>query len=299
MAKYLRYLSTWSTCINDVHLVRNDPEIDAALRDTDVPYLCWMYEFYAMPLLTHGIAKVNIWFNASPSNPEPGVLPSCPEDKSGEGIVDVFEFFDIAHYRGLTVAERRGYYLERIHAALLRCARRFGWETTQLEEARARILRDDFRFSFFWKKPLSSPDRRTRVQAFFEVTELTRIYLVFFDRKMQERRRVLLCSLDYYSGAGEMELHRIEWLDARTVRITQKNGRDYWLCTTDGVPVFHYPRGESGDAHGEYDLGRIYLAGKLAPMDRERGMKLIESAAAKGYAHAVRFLERGEGRGES
>jgi hypothetical protein len=89
-----------------------------------------------------------------------------------------------------------------------------------------------------------------------------------------------------------MELHRIQWLDDRTVRITQRNGRDYWLCTTDGVPVLHYPRGESGDPHGEYDLGRIYLAGKLAPRNRERGLKLIQSAAAKGYAHAVRFLER-------
>ncbi|MCI0376500.1 MAG: SEL1-like repeat protein [Gemmataceae bacterium] len=294
MAKYLRYLAIDFIRGNDVNDTRGDVELYAAVRDTDVPYLGWMYESYATPLLTNGIAKVNVFFTAASLNPEPVVFPSCPEDKPGEGIADVFEFFDAAHYRGLTVAERRLYYLDRIHAALVRCAGRFGWETRQLEEARARIVRNDFRFTFWWKKPLSSPDRRSRVQAFFDVTDCTRVYLVFFDRKMQERRRVLLCTLGVISGIGEHLLHRIQWLDARTVRVTQKNGRDYWLCTTDGEPEFHYPRGESGDPHGEYDLGRIYLTGALTPPDRERGLKLIACAAAKGYAHAIRFLKTAE-----
>jgi hypothetical protein len=291
MAKYLRYLAMSFTRANHPDLATDDPELWAALRDSDVPYLTWMYESYATPLLSGGVSKVNIWLTSASPNPAPTVSPSCPEDKEGEGIADVFEFFDLAHYRALPAADRRRYYLDRIHAALLRCARRFGWTTASLEEAHARILRDGFRFCFFWKKPRASPDRRTRVQAYFDVTDRARIYLVFFDRTMAEQRRVLLCRLEPRSGAGTLELHRIEWLDARTVKVTQKNGRDYWLCPKDGDPEFHYPRAERDDPHGLYDLGRIYLAGKWVPPDPERGLKLIESAAAKGYAHAQRFLD--------
>jgi hypothetical protein len=291
VAKFLRHLAVWFVRGNNWRDYIDDPEMYAAVRDTDVPYLCWMVEHYATPLLSRGVGKVNICFNSTSSNPPPEVTPGKPEDKAGEGIAYVFEFFDAAHYRAQSVAERRRYYLDHIHAALCRCANQFGWDQRPLDEARDRILREDFRFSFGWKKPLASPDRRLKVQAWFEVSDRTRISLIFFDRDLAEQRRVLLCTLGVGSGSGEMELHRIEWLDTRTVCITQKNGRDYWLCPVDGEPEFRYPRGESGDRHGEYDLGQIYLAGQWVPEDRERGLKLIESAAAKGYTHAVRFLE--------
>lgn len=292
MAKYLRHIACCFVQGNNIHGIVDDPDLWAAVRDSDVPYLSWMYEFYATPLASNGIGKVNILFTSAFPNPAPEVLPGKPEDKEGEGIAYVFESFDGPHYRALSLSERRRYFLDRIHSALLRCARQFGWETKQLDAARARILQDDFRFHFFWKKPVASPDRRTKVQAFLDVTDQTRVYLIFFDRRMQEQKRVLLYTLELGPGIPDYVLHHIEWLDERTVKITQKNGRDYWTCTIDGDPTFHYPRAESGDPHGEYDLGRIYLSGRLIPLDRERGLKLIESAAAKGYAHAIRFLER-------
>src|SRR5262245_494683 len=177
MAKYLRYLSDWFVRGNSVCDYVDDPQTVAAVRDTDVPYLCWMVEFYATPLLSRGVGKVNICFNSTSPNPPPVVTPGAPEDKDGEGIAYVFEFFDVAHYRALPVAERRHYYLDRIHAALCRCAAQFGWDQGPLDEARRRILRDDFRFTFFWKMPLASPDRRLKVQAWFQVTDQTRIYL--------------------------------------------------------------------------------------------------------------------------
>jgi TPR repeat protein len=59
-----------------------------------------------------------------------------------------------------------------------------------------------------------------------------------------------------------------------------------------GEARFHYPRAEQGDAHGEFDLGRMYYEGGLLPPERDRGLALIRSAAGKGYEHAVRFLRR-------
>lgn len=55
---------------------------------------------------------------------------------------------------------------------------------------------------------------------------------------------------------------------------------------------FHYPRAERGDPHGEYNLGREYFDGGLQHFGRARGLALIRSAAAKGYEHAVVFLNR-------
>jgi TPR repeat protein len=84
---------------------------------------------------------------------------------------------------------------------------------------------------------------------------------------------------------------KISWVDAKTVRVQTDNGRDYWLCSSDGTVEFHYPRAQTGDPHGEYDLGRMYYDGTGVLRDQERGLALIRSAAAKGHRHAVRFLE--------
>lgn len=293
MAKYLRYLAEHFTHGNSIHDdLRDDPTMWAAVRESGVPYLCWMYEFYALPLRSGGVGKVNLYLTPARPNPPPVVLPGCPEDRDGEGIASVFESFDFASYRSLGRPERAPYHLDRIHTALIRCGREFHWDTGPLDRARDLILQNEFRFCFFWKKPLSSPDRRTKVQAVIDVTDQARIYLAFFDGRMNPQRRVLLCTSGIGSGVGEMELHRIAWLDNQTVQVTQRNGHDFWTCTTDGDPVFHYPRADHGDPHGEYDLGQIYLEGRFVRQDRQRGLKLIESAARSGYKHAIRSLER-------
>lgn len=78
MAKYLRYLA-----------VHPEPAVLAVLPNS-TNHLCWMYEYYATPLPTGGVAKVNVWLTA---NAEP---PAAPAECLG--IADVRQYFDVPRF---------------------------------------------------------------------------------------------------------------------------------------------------------------------------------------------------------
>jgi len=281
MANYLRIINQHFMEGNSFGTMRECAELCAAVGPLDVPYLCWTFEHYATPVKTTGIGKVNVCFTQSAPN-----LP--PDDVLG--IAYVFEHFDVARYQSLANRDRALYHLDRLHAALARCARHYGWDPQSIEAAYAQIKEADFRFAFAWKKPLASPDRRLKVQVAVEVTDATRLYLVFTDRGGREMRRILLTRIGF--GSIEFLLGRIAWQDATTVRIEHHNGRDYWLCSTDGSPEFHYPPARDGNPQGVFSLGRMYYEGSFLLQDRTRGLELIESAAQQGDKHAQNYLRR-------
>lgn len=285
MPKYLRFIADHFTDADG----RPDEHLSAAWRQApEVWHLGWMYEHYATPMRANGVAKVNVFFTAAEVDRAPDEVLS---------IASVYETFDAEHFLSLPPPGRKKYYLDRLHAAMTRCAATFGWELRSLTDAYQRILDEDYQFSFLWKKPLASPDRRMKVQALVEASPFpVRLYVVLFDRQMNEMRRTLLSVGTNGRGAVEFALGEIGWVDANTVKILTTNSRDYWLCTTDGQLDFHYPRADDGDPHGEYDLGRLYYDGELVLQDRERGLKLIRAAASKGFKHAIRFLAQLENR---
>lgn len=292
MAKFLQGIQIWYAQGNHwAEATDNDPELSQAIGPALPPALRWMYEHCVQPLQSQGIVKVNVMFTQAESR-SPVVIPHTPEAKEGEGIAYVSEHFDLAHFQSQDIGEQRIYLLDRLHAALINCAATFGWNTEQLIAARERVVRDHFQFSFWWKKPVSSPDRKHKVQAFIEVADQAAITLVFTDRQQQEVHRALLCTAPPRSGLGELELHKVQWLDAETVQVTQQNKRDYWLCKVNGEAEFHFPRAEQGDPHGQYQLGQLYWEGRFVPRDRERGLEWMRAAAKQGYGHARRWLER-------
>ena len=284
MPKYLRYIACHFTDGDG----RGDQDLMAANREApEIGHLCWMYEHYATPLRSDGVAKVNVFFTAADLNR----LPDEVQD-----IASVYQPFDAGHFRSLPPAGRQQYFVDRLHGAVFALATHFGWDAQPLVAAWQRIIAENFQFAFFWKKPLSSPDRRWKVQAFIQAFPYPgNLYLIFFDGQMQEQRRVLLNENAFGPGAVEAALGRIQWVDSDTVQIWHWLGpwrdcfRDYWLCRTDGHLEFHYPRAEQGDPHGEFDLGRMYDDGGGILQNRERGLALIQSAASKGFKHAQRF----------
>lgn len=109
-------------------------------------------------------------------------------------LVSVREFF-IRAYPSFTGPQQQCYYLDRFHAAVIRCARRFGWDEAHVESVRERMLADNLQFAFWWKKPLSSPDRRIKAQGRVEAGSRTRLWLVFTDRRGNELGRCLLAEI--------------------------------------------------------------------------------------------------------
>jgi hypothetical protein len=279
MAKYLRFI--------DYHFANVECPTDdrplAVIGSAPESWpLRWMYEHLATPLPSGGVSKVNIYFTATTASDDPSEVL---------GIATVHQHFDPAHFFPRAPRDRQRYFLEQFHCAMLSCADHFGWDRQRLVDVHRQIIERDFRFTFFWKKPLASLDRRVKAQPFIDVsTYPTHLSLIFFDRKMHELRRTLLSVGTDGPGAVEFALGDIRWIDANTIRIQHQNERDYWLCTTDGDLQFCYPRADHGDPHGQYDLGRMYFDGQWVLQDRIRGLQLIEAAAQQGFKHAIRFL---------
>lgn len=248
-----------------------------------------MYEHLATPLPSGGISKVNVDFTTTTADADPSEVL---------GIATIQQHFDSSLFIELPTRARQQYFLTQLHGAMLRCANRFGWDPERLLEAYRQIVERDFKFTFFWKKPLTSPDRHLKIQAFIDASQFpTHIFLVFSDKEMHELRRILLSVGTDGPGAVEFALGDIRWVDNLTVRIQHQNGRDYWLCTTNGELSFFYPRADHGDPHGQYDLGIMYFEGQWVLQDQPRGIELIQAAATKGFKHAIKFLARQQSSG--
>lgn len=279
MAKYLRAIAVH---VGDEDGSRDEAIASALSAAAGVRHLSWMYEHYATPAVTDGVAKINIHLNANHVSHAPSEVL---------GIASVVEGFEAERFSGLGETEQRLYYLQRIHSGVTRCAAHFGWSPEPFVAAYERIVREEFQFSFYWKKPISSPDRQWKASALVQVSPLPgRLYLVFLDSRQREVRRVLLSAGVNGPGIVEFLLGKIRWEDQRTVRVEHQNGRDYWLCPVDGPWQFHYPRAERGDPHGSFELGRMYFEGRYVLRDQPRGLELIKFAADRGFKHAQNFL---------
>lgn len=78
-----------------------------------------------------------------------------------------------------------------------------------------------------------------------------------------------------------------------TLRVTHRTKRDYWGINTETDSVeFRFPRAESGDAHGQYALGGMYLNGDLVERDTAQAKYWLQLATDQGYKQAAGQLER-------
>ena len=55
---------------------------------------------------------------------------------------------------------------------------------------------------------------------------------------------------------------------------------------------FHFPRADSGDAHGQFDLAKMYIDGWIVDQDIEQARKWLERSAEQGFPRAIKLLQR-------
>src|SRR4029450_6895847 len=123
MAKFLRFIA------HDFQDAEGRPDQAMWMVARSAPetwHLPWMYEHYATPVRTAGVAKVNVLFTVTDLNRTPHEVL---------GIADVHEPFDAAHFGALPPKGRQQYFLDRLHGAMLRCATHFGWNAQPLQDA--------------------------------------------------------------------------------------------------------------------------------------------------------------------
>lgn len=272
MTKFLR-------CIAGYH----DPEIEQAISRAGAVYVFPMYQYYATPLRADGCAKLNVCFRRQPAQCAPSLAL---------GVATVERLFDLDAFSKAPTPTQRRRVLDELHATVLSAGKHFGWSMDRAQEAYARIVQNTLRFQFVWGKPKANPSRKMRVQVEVDFADSVRLDVTFLDTKGHSILRKPFSVLGPGLGGVAFVLGKIEWLDDKSVRITHQNGRDYWVCRTDGTVDFFYPRAESGDAHGMFELGRMYCEGQYILRDPLLGRQLVEAAAKQGYTHAVNYLRR-------
>jgi hypothetical protein len=272
MPKFLRYIAGY-----------HDPEIEQAIGGAGAIHVFPMYEYYATPLKSDGCAKLNVCFRRQ-------AVDSTPSQVLGVATIE--RWFDLDVFSGAPPHAQRRRVLDELHSAVLSTGEHFGWTMERAHAAYDLIIRNNLRFQIVWAKPKASPDRTLRVRVDVDFADVVRLEVVFLDRKGQSVLKRPFSMVGPGLGVVEYVVGNVQWLDNTRVKITHKNGRDYWICGTDGTLEFYFPRAESGNPHGLFALGQMYCEGQYVLRDPIKGRQLVEAAARRGYLHATNYLQR-------
>ncbi|UVM50338.1 SEL1-like repeat protein [Pseudomonas sp. B21-015] len=183
--------------------------------------------------------------------------------------------------------------IEDINDALLSLAALKGWDTDPIHKLQAEIIKRDYRFSGTSGRSLKNPSKTLTATAAWRTDQYINIGVLVQGSKNTPEAFFTATRISVALGLFESLLGPVEWVDDQTVRLFQVNKRDYWeIDTTSQTVEFHFPRAESGDAHGQYDLAKMYIDGWIVEQDFEQARRWLERSVAQGFSRAVKLLQR-------
>ncbi len=180
-----------------------------------------------------------------------------------------------------------------INEALLSLATLKGWDTDPIHKLHAEIIKRDYQFSGTSGRSLKNPSKTLSASAAWRTDEYINIGVLVQGSKNTPEEFFTATRIGISLGLFESLLGAVEWVNDQTVRLFQANKRDYWEIDTSSREVrFHFPRAESGDAHGQFDLAKMYIDGWIVEQDFEQAREWLERSAAQGFSRAAKLLQR-------
>jgi len=291
MGKYLRYL--------DVRIEEygyDGNKVDVSALKTIIAdikfYIAKMYEYHFMhnfKVQTDGISKVNIILS-----------PDSDDDRRCVELIDivsVYRYFNVESYMTLSGHDKRMYCLDLINESLMIVFEDKPAILSVIQSVYRRVRDDGCVLCACWGKPVASPDKTMTAQIYFELGETLDQYLRITGESGHDR-------LLWKMNPRSIDFGLLSWRDNATVHLYEigldrlsrnddANKRDYWIYRIDDDSLsFYFYRAESGQAHGQYELGKMYLNGwdKQSP-DIKMAKYWLGKSAAQGYSRAVRMIE--------
>lgn len=183
--------------------------------------------------------------------------------------------------------------IEDINDALLSLAALKGWDTDPIHKLHAEVVKREYQFSGTSGRPLKNPSKTLTATAAWRTDQYINVGVLVQGQKKCPDSFFTATRISISLGLFESLLGSVEWVDDQTVRLYQANKRDFWeLDTTTGNVAFHFPRAEAGDAHGQFDLAKMYIDGWIVEQDFEQARTWLERSAAQGFSRAVKLLQR-------
>ncbi|WP_339522993.1 SEL1-like repeat protein [Pseudomonas sp. EL_65y_Pfl2_R96] len=164
--------------------------------------------------------------------------------------------------------------IEDINEALLSLAALKGWDNDPIHRLQAEIIKRDYRFSGTSGRSLKNPSKTLKATVAWRTDQYIKIGVLVQGSKNTPEAFFTATRISVARGLFESLLGPVEWVNDQTVRLFQVNKRDYWeIDTTSKTVEFHFARAESGDAHGQYDMAKMYLDGWIVEQDFERARR--------------------------
>ncbi|WP_339436637.1 MULTISPECIES: tetratricopeptide repeat protein [unclassified Pseudomonas] len=183
--------------------------------------------------------------------------------------------------------------IEDINEALLSLAALKGWDSDPIHKLHAEVIKREYQFSGTTGRPLKNPSKTLSATAAWRTDQYINIGVLVQGAKKTSETFFTATRISISLGLFESLLGAVEWVNDQTVRLFQANKRDYWeIDTTAGTVAFHFPRAEAGDAHGQFDLAKMYVDGWIVEQDFEQAKTWLERSAAQGFSRAIKLLQR-------
>jgi TPR repeat protein len=187
-----------------------------------------------------------------------------------------------------------------IHEALLSLAGLKGWDVTPFHNLHTEIVKRRYRFSGTSGRSTKNPSKQLSATMAWRTNEYIDIGVLVKNTKEASEFFFTVTSIGISLGLFESLLGNIVWVDDKALRLFQENKRDYWEIDIESKAVkFYFARAEVGDAHGQFDLAKMYINGWIVEQDMESARLWLERSAAQGYTRATKVLQRISERHES
>jgi len=183
-------------------------------------------------------------------------------------------------------------YLKNFYDRLIEYVLHEGWSISKFNHIFTKVADKKFTFDEIWKVKKWNSSRSAVARIEWNFSSIIDLYFSIL-YKDGRQKRYFISSLSPGLGVLDFCLGGLRWVDNNNVALVQSNKRDYWLLNLTNETVdFHYYRAESGDAHGQYDLGMMYASGSsFLNKDLQQSLHWLNKAAEKGFGRAIKQLK--------
>jgi len=191
------------------------------------------------------------------------------------------------------VHDARKYVIETLQEVFENLCNIFSWDYQSFVNTFSILEKKEFEFSEYWKEKWKpNKNKSLMLNIYFECTDSINVYFALKDAD-NAITKVYFNKLPLSIACLENILGSFTWKDEDTIQLTHSNKRDFWLFSTSNLKYkFHYPRVENGDAHGQYDLGVMYLEGAGVLQSNEEAIFWLKQSAEQKFGRAVKLLEK-------
>jgi len=234
-----------------------------------------------------GIAKIQVHFTENHR-----------QEKQQETLIDivlVYKYLDIQDFLRRSSVDKRIMLAELVHDAMCAVACEHQVDPAILEPIRTKVVERLPNFKGWLTAEKFNASKECSARLYFNYGKSIEAGCDIRRPKSPVAKKDSDIILFYHAPILEPVVKifsKLSWVDNSRVIVPRKGTADFWRIDVDEeISEFVFDRAISGQAHGLYDLGLMYLNGNLVLPDRKKAKLLLEEASRKGYKKADRILE--------